>query len=84
VSGAVYCWGVNNKAQLGSGRPGPESLTPVRATGVHEAISVSTGVAHACVLLRRGGAECWGYDDYGQLGDGPDNKLLRAPVRVVF
>jgi alpha-tubulin suppressor-like RCC1 family protein len=84
AGGAVYCWGINNKAQLGSGRAGAGSQVPVRVARVSDAVSLSAGLAHACVVLRHGGAQCWGYDDYGQLGDGPGNKLLQAPVRVVF
>jgi alpha-tubulin suppressor-like RCC1 family protein len=85
VSGAVFCWGINSKAQLGSGRAGGARPVPVRVAGVRRAVAITTGIAHACVLLARGaGAECWGYDDYGQLGDGPGNRLLHKPAKVVF
>jgi len=84
VGGSVYCWGINKKAQLGTGRSGPPSLVPIRVAGVTDAVAISAGVGHACVLLAGGGAECWGYDDYGQLGNGPATKLLHTASPVVF
>ncbi|HEX5225974.1 MAG TPA: hypothetical protein VFW29_12670 [Solirubrobacteraceae bacterium] len=83
-TGAVYCWGHNPKNQLGDRRFPAGSAVPVRAVGVAHAVAITTAVGHACALLRSGAAECWGYDDYGQLGDGARPPLVRDATRVAF
>jgi hypothetical protein len=56
------------------------SLVPVRAL-ISGALSISASMTHACALVAAG-ADCWGYDDYGQLGQGHHVKLSNpAPVR---
>jgi alpha-tubulin suppressor-like RCC1 family protein len=82
--GAIYCWGGNAKDQLGNGRQPQGSTVPVRATGISNAVSISTAKGHACSVLASGGAVCWGYDDYGQLGNGRGRPDIRSPGPVLF
>jgi hypothetical protein len=35
----------------------------------HEISVVTTGLSHTCGITVAGGAKCWGYNDYGQLGN---------------
>ncbi len=72
-TGEAWCWGVNAYGELGDGtqddRPGP---TPVRApTGVvFERLSL--GGAHTCGLATDGRLFCWGYNEFGQVGQPPE------------
>ena len=52
--------------------------------GLTNAVSITTSVGRACALLSTGGADCWGYDDYGQLGKGNGPPNVRAPGPVLF
>ncbi|HEY2517503.1 MAG TPA: hypothetical protein VGI39_41805 [Polyangiaceae bacterium] len=69
--GHVACWGRNTSGQLGNGststcpNPGP-SFVP----SIDDAVAVSTGPDHTCVLRAGGASWCWGDSFFGQLGDG--------------
>ena len=42
----------------------------VEVYGISDGVSVSSGGSHNCVKTAGGGLKCWGFNDYGQLGDG--------------
>ncbi|HKG91489.1 MAG TPA: hypothetical protein VKA84_06355 [Gemmatimonadaceae bacterium] len=66
----AYCWGNNSSGQLGDGTVTTNRLTPVQVAGSLTARVPSAGGFHSCVPTVGGGAYCWGYDYYGQLGNG--------------
>ena len=71
ANGDVYCWGRNDKGQLGVGTSVTESLVPVKVPGLPSAaLRVDGGKEHSCALLSTGAIYCWGRNDKGQLGDG--------------
>jgi alpha-tubulin suppressor-like RCC1 family protein len=81
-SGAVECWGENG-GQLGDGFAEQYSTTPVPVTGLSTgAIDISGGDGHSCAAVT-GGAECWGNNSYGELGDGTSDNVAGTPVAVI-
>lgn len=69
----AYCWGVNDHGKLGDGEPaGPNkaSAVPIRVVGGHRFASLSLGGDHVCGITRDARAYCWGWNRYGQLGNG--------------
>jgi len=79
-SGEVWCWGDNAYGQLGNGMT-PDSLTPVRATGITDALEIAAGRWHVCVLHATARVSCWGRNFNGEVGDGT-LILRRSPVDV--
>ena len=78
----VQCWGYNSYGQLGDGTT-TDRITPVRVSGITNATAISAaGYAHTCALLADGTVQCWGRNDYGQLGDGTTTYLQTTPVSV--
>jgi len=68
--GGVKCWGLNGNGQLGDGTT-TRRLTPINVSGLASGVStISAGHAHTCVQTSGGGVKCWGWNIFGQLGDG--------------
>lgn len=81
VTGAVLCWGKNDAGQLGDGTT-TDRMTPVRVTGLSDAVAVEAGRWHSCAIRADGSAVCWGGNYSGELGDGTTTNRL-SPVAVV-
>jgi hypothetical protein len=81
ADGHVECWGSNYSGELGDGETGGGSSTPVRVTGISDALEVSAGENFACAVLTDGHVECWGANERGQLGDG-GTRSSSTPVLV--
>jgi cysteine-rich repeat protein len=77
----LQCWGYNSHGQLGDGTT-VEKTAPVAVSGLPSSTTaLAAGYFHTCALLGSGGVKCWGYNDYGQLGDGTTAGRT-APVDV--
>ena len=72
ADGALQCAGGNSVGQLGDGTQASRKVF-ARVSGLADkALVVRAGANHACALLRNGNVQCWGQNNYGQLGDGAD------------
>jgi len=80
--GKVYAWGNNTVGQLGNGTTN-STLTPVAITlpGGVSATAVSSGMEHSVALGSNGDVYDWGYNGFGQLGNGTTTDSS-APVEV--
>jgi alpha-tubulin suppressor-like RCC1 family protein len=72
-TGAVVCWGANDKGQLGRA-PGPALTRPSPIAKLDDATAVTLGHEHGCAVRRSGEVYCWGSDAEGQLGDGAGSR----------
>ena len=67
----VVCWGGNYYGQLGDGTI-DDRHEPVRIGGsiLVDPIAIAAGANTTCALTRGGAVYCWGWNLYGQIGDG--------------
>jgi alpha-tubulin suppressor-like RCC1 family protein len=69
-SGGPRCWG-GAGGGLGDGNPGVNRSTPADVSGFTSGIKAIVGDGQStCALTTAGGVKCWGYNQYGELGDG--------------
>jgi GH25 family lysozyme M1 (1,4-beta-N-acetylmuramidase)/alpha-tubulin suppressor-like RCC1 family protein len=79
ADGAVECWGDNRFGQLGDGtRERRRQATPVRGLA-GPARAVVAGASFSCALLEDGRVQCWGSNEFGELGAGIAERELAAP-----
>jgi alpha-tubulin suppressor-like RCC1 family protein len=83
-TGAAYAWGYNYYGQLGTGTDAT-GLVPV-AVRMPEGVSLATaraGFYHSVALSTTGTVYTWGWNHYGQVGDGTTtNRYLPFAVAV--
>jgi alpha-tubulin suppressor-like RCC1 family protein len=82
--GKLYTWGDNNDGQLGDGT---EILhlkpQPVTLPNSAEPTGLAAGLYHSMVIGSDGKIYAWGYNLYGQLGDGTTT-LRESPVAITL
>jgi alpha-tubulin suppressor-like RCC1 family protein len=89
--GAVTCFGLNSKGQVGPGATtaAEEVRVPAPVTGFSGrvmALGAGPTAQHTCAIVADGEVQCWGSDSDGQLGDGvttrDPNRFSHGPVTV--
>ncbi len=83
TSGGLKCWGSNIFGQLGDGTTGYNPI-PVDVSGLNAGVASVTASPrdHTCALTTSGGVKCWGFNNFGQLGDGTTTERT-TPVDVL-
>ncbi|MEO8673244.1 MAG: hypothetical protein ABI411_18155, partial [Tahibacter sp.] len=82
VQGGLHCWGDGSYGQLGNG--GFESqLLPVDVVGYASGtLAIGARGFSSCALRSDHRIACWGFNAYGQLGDG-SSEFRTSPVDVI-
>lgn len=88
TAGGAYCWGSNELGQLGIGSDKPFVTDPASVVGGVEFTSIDGGENHTCAIDRRALPSCWGYNEFGQIGDAapwrPGLAGPASPVAVIL
>jgi alpha-tubulin suppressor-like RCC1 family protein len=92
TSGGADCWGDGTYGQLGNGKlyttgnQGSDVPVKVKGTGGSGTLtgvtSLTDGFLAFCAVLTSGGADCWGAEGHGQLGNGALSGDTAVPVKV--
>jgi alpha-tubulin suppressor-like RCC1 family protein len=89
----VDCWGAGQQGQLGDGQDA-NSKTPAPVEGIDGVGrldnvfaaagggTIASGGNGFCAILNSGGIDCWGSNNYGELGDGNTGGSSATPVAV--
>jgi hypothetical protein len=82
--GAVYCWGYNGSGQCGTGSTTVYEYNTAQAaqTLTSNTLMLAGGEDHACGVTGTGAAYCWGYNGYGQIGNGTTTSYIYSPAVV--
>ena len=89
-NGRILTWGYNAKGQLGDGATSnvnyPTDITSNFELNTGDSIvSISMGYAHSSVKTSDGRIYLWGYNGYGQLGDGTwTNRYLPEEANLLI
>jgi len=82
--GTVWAWGYNYHGQLGDGTT-TDRTTPVQVSSLAGVTAIATGGSvygsHTLAMTSDGTVWAWGYNYYGQLGDGTTTNRT-TPVQV--
>jgi alpha-tubulin suppressor-like RCC1 family protein len=70
AGGGVWCWGYNQNGELGNGGT-IDGNVPTPVSGLESGVkAIESGDDHTCAVTAEGALKCWGFNEYGQLGDG--------------
>jgi len=77
----LWCWGYNYYGQLGDGTTANRK-SPTQVAGTSwDPNKLTAGSYHTCAIQTDGKLFCWGWNAYGQLGDGTQNNR-KNPTQV--
>ncbi len=86
AAGAAYCWGLDDRGQLGNGAlPATVSPSPVDVGALPSGIAwsqISAVGNGTCAVTNGGAAYCWGQSNNGRLGIGATGADAMSPVAV--
>jgi alpha-tubulin suppressor-like RCC1 family protein len=80
-TGDAYCWGANDRGQLGDST-GTDRPAPTLVKGGLHFQSLAAGTQHVCGVTVGGLIYCWGDGTSGQLGVSPPQNLSAFPIRI--
>jgi alpha-tubulin suppressor-like RCC1 family protein len=79
--GTVWAWGLNFYGQLGDGNSDESALTPVQVGGLTGVTQIAAGNGFGLALRSDGTVWAWGFNGFGELGDG-NTVNVDVPVRI--
>jgi alpha-tubulin suppressor-like RCC1 family protein len=85
LSGKAYCWGDNTYGELGNGTTvsstAPVAVSTAGGLSGVTLTAITAGYDFTCALSSAGAVYCWGYNNYGQLGNN-STASSKVPVAV--
>lgn len=79
---SLYCWGNNGLGAVGDGTNTTPRLSPTKVGSSGVWAGASAGGYHSCAITTGKALYCWGYNEFGQVGDGTDNNTRLSPKKI--
>jgi alpha-tubulin suppressor-like RCC1 family protein len=81
-NGEIWCWGYGYYGEIGNDSTGSFSLFPATKVGtISNAIDISVGLTHTCVLVSGGQVSCWGTSKMA-IGSGDQSTPISSPTAI--
>lgn len=82
--GTGWCWGLGNWGQIGDGTQTESNLIPKQVSQVTTFTQIDAGIhGHSCGVTSGKEVYCWGWGDYGSMGNGTNNAYQTTPTQVI-
>ncbi len=81
ADGSLWAWGLNHAGQVGDGTQEADRWVPTRIGTASDWQAVAARYLHSLALKTDSSLWAWGWNYYGQLGDGTDSDR-RVPTRI--
>lgn len=82
--GTIVAWGMNLEGQIGNGKQGQgQSSQPNFVKDLKNVIQIAGEENHALALKEDRTVWAWGYNAFGQIGDGTIGESRLLPVQVI-
>ncbi|MGB2278342.1 MAG: hypothetical protein ACPH5Y_08160, partial [Candidatus Poseidoniaceae archaeon] len=76
----MKCWGWNSRGQLGDGTEySKDTPVSVNLGAGRTAVALDLGDLHTCAILDNGELKCWGFNQFGALGNGGNSNINSPP-----
>lgn len=79
-AGGLYCWGRNNRGQIGVSDTRSQYRAPTRVAEGTAFTHAAAGQRHSCAIDVEGKLLCWGENTEGLLGLTTDVEVVRLPT----
>jgi alpha-tubulin suppressor-like RCC1 family protein/plastocyanin len=88
ASGEVWAWGNNGYGQIGNNKTStgedPTKVTGFGGTGQPKIVAITSGsIFNSAAIASNGDVWAWGYNAFGQVGDGTTGNNRLVPVQVL-
>lgn len=70
ADGTIWAWGYNTYGIVGDGTTSALVITPVQNPSLSGVARIATGMDHVLAIKNDGSLWAWGYNSYGQIGNG--------------
>ena len=82
--GGAMCWGSGDIGSLGTGDTSDRSVPTAVVGAASGTASLAAGRAHTCRVDTSGRTTCWGWNLFGQVGNGATSVAVMTPVPVAW